>query len=113
MVAGGWLVHAPGNQQPYVAQCGGIGFWGYENGAAAGYVQATFKGFGIGTLEFGNCYTSGITKVYMNGDLIASAGSTQQSKVISFKYKSGDILKITEEQTAIIKINSFKLDACE
>ena len=34
------------------------------------------------------------------------------SVVISFDYKRDDVLKITEQGTAIIKINSLKLEAC-
>ena len=111
MEAGGWLVNVPTIHGPrlFVAKCGGNNtFWGYKSGTAVGYVQATFKGFGIGILNFENCYNSGMTKVYMNGIEIGSANSFQ-SKVINFNYKRGDTLKITEEQTAIIKINSLRL----
>ena len=116
VIAGGWIGNGFVQHSKYAAQCGGYDtFWGYQDGAKEGYVEATFKGSGIGFLDFGNCgkQVSGMTKVYLNGLPIASAGSNQQSKVINFSYKSGDTIRITEEQTAIIKINSFRLDACE
>ena len=111
MVDGGWVVDAPKQDiapTPF-AKCGVPDtFRGYKYNTAVGYVEATFKGFGIGILDFGNCFNSGITKVYMNGVEIGSAASFQY-KVINFNYKRGDTLKITEEQTAIIKVNSLRL----
>ena len=117
MIAGGWLVnakyvHGRANAKAYVAQCGKETFWGFMSGPAVGYVQATFKGVGTGILDFENCYSHGKTKVYLNGMEEGSADSFQ-SKVIGFSYKSGDILKITEEQTAIFKINSLRLIGCK
>lgn len=114
MVAGGWIINAPHQANVYAAGCGGYNtFWGYTNGFPVGYVEATFKGSGIGTLNFGNCYFNAITKVYLNGHLISSAGPNQSSVVIRFTYKSGDILRIAEEGGGIIKINSLKLEACK
>ena len=114
MASGGWNINAPDQDNGYAAGCGGYNtFWGYTYGFPVGYVDATFKGSGIGTLNFGNCYGHGITKVYLNGHLISSAGPNQSSVVTRFNYKSGDILKVAEEGMGIIKINSLKLDACK
>ena len=114
MAAGGWIINAPHQDNTYAAGCGGYNtFWGYTGGAPVGYVEATFKGSGIGTLNFGNCYSTGITKVFLNGHLISSAGPNQSSVVARFNFKSGDILKLAEEGTGIIKINSLKLEACK
>ena len=118
MAIGGWIINAPHQDNVYAAGCGGYNtFWGYTFGAPVGYVEATFKGSGIGTLNFGNCYGVakhiGITKVFLNGHLISSAGPNQSSVVARFNYKSGDILKLAEEGEGIIKINSLKLEACK
>ena len=114
MVAGGWIINAPHQHNGSAAGCGGYNtFWGYTAGVPVGYVEATFKGSGIGTLNFGNCYTHAITKVYLNGHLISSAGPNQSSVVARFNYKRGDILRVAEEGGGIIKINSLKLDACK
>ena len=116
MKDGGWNVDgAPHHDNMYAANCGGYKtFWGYKRGWAAGLIEATFKGSGRGTLDFGSCYKrGGITKVYLNGIPIALAHTNLQSKVISFEYKRGDVLKITEEKTGIMKINSFKLEDCK
>ena len=115
MKEGGWIVdEAMEHDKSFSANCGGHGtFWGYKKGWAAGFVEATFKGSGRGTLDFGSCYKGGITKVYLNGRPIAHARGNHQSAIVSFKYKRGDVLKVKEEQTGIMKINSFKLDDCE
>ena len=117
MAIGGWIINAPHQGNTHAAGCGGYNtFWGYTGGAPVGYVEATFKGSGIGTLNFGNCYGVakhiGITKVFLNGHLISSAGPNQSSVVARFNYKSGDILKIAEERQGIIQINSLQLEAC-
>ena len=114
MAAGGWIIHAPGQDNAFAAMCGGFNtFWAYTYGTPVGYVEATFKGSGIATLNFGNCYHHGITKVYLNGQPISSAGPNHSSVVTRFNYKSGDILKVAEENMAIVKINSLKLEACK
>ena len=114
MVAGGWIINAPDQANAYSAGCGGYNtFWAYRLGTPVGYVEATFKGSGIATLNFGNCYHHGITKVYLNGQPINSAGPNHSSVVTRFNYKSGDILKVAEENMAIVKINSLKLEACK
>ena len=112
----GWIVFVKADpNKAYGAKrfCGNETFWGYKHGAGIGYVQATFKGPGVGTLNFGNCYTRGKTRVYLNNRRIAEAGIGQKSEVVSFNYNKGDVLKITEEGAGIIKINSLKLDECK
>ena len=88
MKKGGWIVDdAMEQDNKYSANCGGYGtFWGYKWGWAVGSVEATFKGSGRGTLDFGNCFTRGFTNVYLNGNLISSAGKNQKSKVVNFEY---------------------------
>ena len=118
MKNGGWIDNGIESGIDYAFTCGGYEtFWGYHNTntrtkhSDIGYVKASFKGSGNGTLDFGNCYNKGKTIVYLNNQSIAEAGPFRTSEV-HFNYKKGDVLKITED-CAIIKINSFKLDACE
>ena len=114
MEVGGWIINAPHQSNEWAKGCGGYNtFWGYTNAAPVGYVSATFKGSGIATLNFGNCWKKGITKVYLNGQVVGSAGPFQSSVVARFNYKSGDNLKIAEENMGIIKINSLKLEGCQ
>ena len=114
MASGGWNINAPDQDNGYAGGCGGYNtFWGYDHGSPVGYVEAIFKGSGIATLSFGNCYIGGITKVYLNGHVISSAGPYQSSVVSRFNYKRGDYLKIAEENMGIIKINSLKLEGCK
>ena len=119
MKNGGWIDNGIVSPIDYAYGCGGYEtFWGFHNtntqtyNPDIGYVKASFKGSGTGTLDFGNCYEKGKTIVYLNNQSIAEAEPLQTSEVIRFNYKKGDVLKITEER-AIIKINSFKLDGCE
>ena len=120
MEAGGWITsgapdpRTPGQYKTYSAPsgvhigCGSNSFWGYAHSRPVGFVQATFRGSGSGILGFGNCVKSSVVNVYLNGQLIGSAGPNQNSHV-KFMYKGGDILRITEENFGIIKINSLQL----
>ena len=110
MEAGGWITGgAPHQEKRYSPGCGGFNtFWAYAYGHPVGFVQAIFRGSGHAMLGFGNCYQVGVTNVYLNGQLIGSAGPRQNSHV-SFLYKGGDILRIAEEKAGIIKINSLQL----
>ena len=115
MKKGGWVVDgAPEHAYQYAEFCGGLKtFYGYKYASAVGFVKATFKGSGTGTLDFGNCYFTGVTKVYLNNSPIGIANSNEKSVVISFDYQKGDVLKITEEGIGILRINSLKLRGCE
>ena len=55
--------------------------------------------------------------VYLNGRLIGIARHNQDSVIVNFNYKEGDILKLSNgyglnKANGIIKINSFLLQAC-
>ena len=74
------------------------------------FIEATFKGSGKGTLNFGNCFSDGIVQVHLNGVSIGSAYPNKKSEVVSFKYKKGDVLRVSRHTVGIIAINSLKLD---
>ena len=84
-------------------------FWGYKKLKPVGTVSTVFKSSGSATLNFGNCYSSGVTNAYLNRKLISSAGANQEFKVVDFAYKQEDELKLEEVNTGIIKINALQL----
>ena len=102
MEVGGWNVDGvPDNNDNLPENC------------VPGFVTATFKGSGRGTLDFGNCiYTNGHTNMFLNDKMIA-IGVKEKSEVETFEYKRGDVLKIEGVYGGMIKINSFKLEGCE
>ena len=112
MKTGGWNVDGcPDQWEGYALRCNNPDtFWCYDSGSAEGYVTATFSGSGKATLDFGNC-NSGISKVYLNNVEIGKA-EKQKSKIITFYYNCGDILRLTEEKSSILKINSLNLAEC-
>ena len=100
---GGWCDHHFGSL------CGTSTFWGYKWGYARGKVSAVFHGSGEASLSFGQCYTKGTTKVYLNDVPKGSAGPRQFGVVANFSYNTGDTLMLEEEGWGIIKINYLKL----
>ena len=71
-------------------------------------MTTTLVGKGKGMLEFGNCWKTGVVKVYLDGSQIESAGPGE-FKVVSFEYNDGSVLEISEFNIAIIQIDNFVL----
>ena len=69
-------------------------------------MTTTLVGKGKGMLEFGNCWKTGVVKVYLDGSEIEAAGPGE-FKVVSFEYNDSSVLKISEFNMAIIQINNF------
>ena len=82
-------------------------FWGWASVGTVGTASVVLKGDGTGTLGFGNCFTGGNVKVYLNDQLLKTAG-TQQFPSITFSFSEGDVLRITED-FAIMQLNSLEL----
>lgn len=72
-------------------------YWGYKY-PGDGAIQRTLKGSGTVTVDVGNSYHTGATRVYRNAQLVGSAGPTEISKKITFKFANNDVLKIQEEE---------------
>ena len=109
MTQAGWILMVDPDQTGYISNCGTSSFWGYKVGSPVGKVSATFKGYGNATLNFGNCYSSGSTYVYLNNIRIGSASANQNSIKVNFAYKPHDILRLEEVGTGIVKINALQL----
>ena len=86
----------------------GAGSW-YCSGSKIGSISMKFKYSGNATLDFGNCYRNGKVVVRLNGDTTGEVEANVKSKTINFEFGKGDELKISEEGTGIIKLNSFKV----
>ena len=111
IMAAGWnldLKNDPIATSSYRKHCGTHTFWGYKYGKKVGTMSYVFKGHGGATLKFGNCYTRGETKVYLNDKFIRSAKSKTKNQ-ISFTYKPGDTLRLKEVNTGIIIIYSLMI----
>ena len=73
-------------------------------------MKTTLFGTGNVVLRFGNCWKTGVVKVYLDGSEIETAGPGE-FKVVSFEYNNGLELKISELNTAIIQIDKFVTEA--
>merc|ERR1711976_262326 len=81
-------------------------WYAWKNGDAIGSMNTTLIGNGTMTINFGNCWSSGNVKVYLDGSEMASAGPGE-SKEASFDYKDGSKLEISEINGGIIQINEI------
>ena len=87
-------------------------WYGYNNWINIGSVSTTFNVKGRARLDFGNCYNSGTVYAYLDGYVIASAPQSTSSKTVEFDFNIGSILKIAEENVAIIQFNSLNIIQC-
>ena len=110
MLASEWITDGTSlNAAHHSSTCDfGNTWYGYISGNPVGSIWTIFHVTGTGALSFGNCYTHGSVKVFLNEKEIAEATSLQ-IKEVSFDYKVGDVLKIGEYDTAIRKLYSFSV----
>lgn len=92
--------------------CGTQTFYGYHEDDKVGSVSAKFKGNGNATLIFGNCHKEGFVEVLLNNQQLGQA-KQKKYKTIAFSYYPGDVLKIREVNTAIIKLYYFGITGCK
>ena len=73
-----------------------------------GTVSANLQGSGEVRLDFGNCWSSGVVKVYLNSREVANADKNTPSKIVSFSFKDGDLLEMKDTgENSIIAINDI------
>lgn len=108
MPANGWITDSSILNNDYEPCEYGNTWYGYNSGGPVGSIWTTFEGNGNGTLSFGNCYSRGNVKVFLNENNIAEATSSQRKEVV-FDYSVGDVLKISEYNWAIWKLYSFSV----
>ena len=84
----------------------------WEHDIPVGSISTELNGNGRGRLDFGNCWKTGIVRVFLAGNEIAQASANTQSTVIEFDFNSGDELKIVEESIGIIQFNNFDVLSC-
>ena len=119
MESNGWVYHGKkgcGNGNWY-GDCG-TESW-YCTGSEIGSISTKFKGTGLATLDFGNCYKEskkGMVEVFVKSAKSkkwvskGDANKNEKSKSIKLEFSPGDELKITEKNGGIIKLNSFNVE---
>ena len=92
-------------------QCGRETWFGWSSGTSVGAISAIFKGSGVATLTFGNCWGSATGDViaYLNSNIIGNARHGQNITV-TFDFSRGDILTLAEYNTAIIKLYNLEIN---
>ena len=108
----GWTIHGVWQQNKKWEKHVCSNWYGFSNGNSKGSIKTKFYVKGRARLDFGNCYTSGTVYAYLDGNLIASAPEKTPSKTVEFDFNIGSILKITEENVAIIQFNSLNILQC-
>ena len=86
-------------------------WFGWGNSNTVGSLSTTLKGNGRAELDFGNCFSRGKVKAYVDGYLIETANANEVSKKKQFQFDDGSELKI-EEDIGIIQFNSLTMIEC-
>ena len=117
MQEAGWVFSGNMNSLPsdYASHCQtspASSWYGFANGNAVGTLSVVLPGSGSGTVDFGNCHTSGTVVLYINDQSVASAPVGTHSLVAHITFVAGDTLRLSDEDTTIIRLNSIQLN-CE
>ena len=84
----------------------------FAAGTSSCFIKTTLNGNGRAKIDFGNCYSDGVAKLFLDGNEIASAGASEPSIVKEFDFTDGSELKLTEESYGVIIFNSFEVLTC-
>ena len=107
LTSNGWDIDSEKQNTGGDDMCRSTNTWyGFTSGSGIASIATTFKGKGEATLSFGNCHSIGYVRATLNGNSIGQANAGER-KDVSFEYSIGDVLKIEEVNTAIIKIWSI------
>ena len=80
---GPWTVNS--EHKAIHEKCGQGGLWyGWNGHYHPGTINTTLSGDARGRLIFGNCWTSGIVQVLLNGQVVGYANQNTPTKVIEF-----------------------------
>ena len=117
----GWNIDVSSGKWQYPAssnvyeQCGnGHAWYGWSGGANVGSISTILKGNGRAKLNFGNCWNTGIVKVYLDDIEIGSADNNVPSKDIEFDFQQGNVLKLRDEgPNSVIQLNSLEVIECK
>ena len=108
----GWnldVLNWQANKAHVAAKCKrGQNWFGWSYMGDVGTVSTTLQGSGEIRLDFGNCWSSGVVKVYLNSREVANADRNTPSKIVSFSFKDGDLLEMKDTgDNSIIAINDI------
>ena len=107
------MLHLP---QSVIVKCGGQHSWyGWNDHDEVGTISTTLKANNLpiptyGRLDFGNCWSNGVVKVYLDDKLIGEARANTPSKIIEFPMPNHDsTLKLRDEgEDSKIRFNNFQ-----
>jgi len=86
-------------------------WYGWKSGASAGTISTILKGSGNLTIDFGNCWSEGEVKVYLDSKLMAAAPKLTKHVVKKFSFNQGALLEIKDEgANSIIRLNSITFE---
>ena len=74
--------------------------------------ESVTNGSGHAKIDFGNCFSDGVVKLFLDGNEIASAGGNEFNVVKEFDYTDGSELKLFETGNGVISFNSFEVLTC-
>ena len=107
----GWEFGSFVSKPSGIPNCKDGTWYGHRSGGwKPASVSATFKGYGIATLRYGNCHGFKAVNVYINNEKIATAYGNELSKKVTFSFVKGSKLRIEDASDgAIIKLNSLDI----
>lgn len=73
-------------------------FHAHGNGNLVGVATKILQGTGSATLNYGNCWNSGMANVYLNDVKIAGASKSTINQEVRFNFTHGDKLQVPQDR---------------
>ena len=107
----GWVITCTSENIHQDAHCGADTWYGWIGYDPIGYISAELQGTGKASHSFGSCAGPGFARALLNGNVIEQTARGQnERKDVTFDYSPGDLLKVEEIETGVIKMYSISFD---
>lgn len=85
------------NGKEHEKLCAQSGYTGYKNGNNnVGSIKMTFKGSGVGTINYGNCWKDGSVWLYFNGKSEEQTGDKDVNNDFKFAFHEGAVIELKD-----------------
>ena len=109
----GWyfdLSHDTWNYENSVGSCDSGPWFGWKSYELVGSISILLYGQGSASLTFGNCWDTGVVKLFLNDSEISSVGPHSQKTVV-FDFDNTN-MKLEEHDVGIIQFFHFEIPQC-
>lgn len=84
------------NGKEHEKLCAQSGYTGYKSNNQVGSIKMTFKGSGVGTINYGNCWKDGSVWLYFNGIFEDQTVTKDVNNDFKFAFHEGAVIELKD-----------------